>query len=50
MILLSSRPGRVVDEVPVALERPRRLDSPGVNEIARQITDSLLQQVRHHGE
>jgi NitT/TauT family transport system ATP-binding protein len=50
VILLSSRPGRVVDEVPVALERPRRLDSAEVNDIAQQITDRLLQQVRHHGD
>jgi len=50
VILLSSRPGRVVDEVPVALERPRRLDSAEVNDIAQQITDRLLQQVRHRGD
>jgi NitT/TauT family transport system ATP-binding protein len=50
VILLSSRPGRVVDEVPVALERPRRLDSAEVNDIAQQITDRLLQQVRRHGD
>jgi NitT/TauT family transport system ATP-binding protein len=50
VILLSSRPGRVVDEVPVALERPRRLDSAEVNDIAQQITDRLLQQVRHHDD
>jgi NitT/TauT family transport system ATP-binding protein len=50
VILLSSRPGRIVDEVPVAMKRPRRLDSAGVNDIARQITDRLLQQVRQHGD
>jgi sulfonate transport system ATP-binding protein len=48
VILLSSRPGRVVDEVPVALERPRRLDSANVNDIAQEVTDRLRQQVRHH--
>lgn len=49
VILLSSRPGRVVDEVQVSLERPRRLDSAIVNDIAQQVTDRLRQQVRHHG-
>jgi len=49
VILLSSRPGRVVDDVRVSLERPRRLDSPSVNDIAQQVTDRLRQQVRHHG-
>ena len=48
VILLSSRPGRVVDEVPVSLDRPRRLDSANVNDIAQEVTDRLRQQVRHH--
>ena len=48
VILLSSRPGRVVDEIPVSLERPRRLDSATVNDIAQEVTDRLRQQVRHH--
>jgi NitT/TauT family transport system ATP-binding protein len=48
VILLSSRPGRVVDEVRVPLERPRRLDSADVNDIAQEVTDRLRQQVRHH--
>lgn len=48
VILLSSRPGRVVDDVTVNLERPRRLDSTGVNDIAQEVTDRLRQQVRHH--
>jgi NitT/TauT family transport system ATP-binding protein len=47
VILLSSRPGRVVDEVRVALDRPRRLDSASVNDIAQEVTDRLRQQVRH---
>ena len=48
VILLSSRPGRVVDEIPVSLDRPRRLDSANVNDIAQEVTDRLRQQVRHH--
>ena len=48
VILLSSRPGRVVDEVRVPLERPRRLDSANVNDTAQEVTDRLRQQVRHH--
>jgi len=48
VVLLSSRPGRVVDEFDVDLLRPRRLDSPEVTEIAAQVTERLLEQVRSH--
>jgi NitT/TauT family transport system ATP-binding protein len=48
IVLLSSRPGRVVTEFPVDIERPRRIDSPEVSALARQITDQLRQEVRRH--
>lgn len=48
VILLSSRPGRVVDEVVVDLPRPRQLESPGLGELAQMVTDRLWQQVRRH--
>ena len=41
VVLLSSRPGRVVEEFAVPIERPRRIDSAPVAELARQITDRL---------
>jgi NitT/TauT family transport system ATP-binding protein len=49
VILLSSRPGRIVDEYPIAIPRPRRLDSSEVAEQARVITDRLKDEVRRHG-
>jgi NitT/TauT family transport system ATP-binding protein len=49
VILLSSRPGRIVEEYPIAIDRPRRLDSSEVAEQARTITDRLKEEVRRHG-
>jgi NitT/TauT family transport system ATP-binding protein len=49
VILLSSRPGRIVEEYPIDIERPRRLDSTEVAERARLITDRLKDEVRRHG-
>jgi NitT/TauT family transport system ATP-binding protein len=48
IVLLSSRPGRVVTEFSVDIERPRRIDSPEVSALAAQITDQLRQEVRRH--
>jgi NitT/TauT family transport system ATP-binding protein len=49
VILLSSRPGRIVEEYPIGIQRPRRLDSTDVAEQARIITDRLKDEVRRHG-
>ena len=49
VILLSSRPGRIVEEYPVNIERPRRLDSFDVADLARTITDRLKEEVSRHG-
>jgi NitT/TauT family transport system ATP-binding protein len=49
VILLSSRPGRIVEEYPIDIGRPRRLDSSEVAEQARTITDRLKEEVRRHG-
>jgi NitT/TauT family transport system ATP-binding protein len=49
VVLLSSRPGRIVEEYPVDIPRPRRLDSTEVAERARLITDRLKDEVRRHG-
>jgi NitT/TauT family transport system ATP-binding protein len=49
VVLLSSRPGTVVEEFPVALERPRRIDDPDVARLAARITDRLREEVGRHG-
>ncbi|MEV0586624.1 ABC transporter ATP-binding protein [Nonomuraea sp. NPDC050310] len=49
VILLSSRPGRVVEEFPVELARPRRTDSAEVATLAGKITDRLREEVSRHG-
>jgi NitT/TauT family transport system ATP-binding protein len=48
VVLLSSRPGTVVTEYVVDIERPRRMDSPEVSGLAAEITDQLRQEVRRH--
>jgi sulfonate transport system ATP-binding protein len=49
VVLLSSRPGRVVWEQPVDLPRPRRIDSPAAATLAAEITDRLRLEVARHG-
>lgn len=48
VVLLSSRPGRVIAEFPVEGERPRRIDSAGISEQAARITDRLREEVSRH--
>jgi NitT/TauT family transport system ATP-binding protein len=48
VVLLSSRPGRVVSQFDVSLARPRSLDASDVNELAVAITAELHQEVRRH--
>jgi NitT/TauT family transport system ATP-binding protein len=50
VILLSSRPGRVIEDFPVRHVRPRRIDSPEVSGQAAQITDRLRAEVARHGQ
>jgi NitT/TauT family transport system ATP-binding protein len=49
VVVLSSRPGRVVAEFPVDITRPRRIDSEPVARLAAQVTDRLREEVRRHG-
>jgi NitT/TauT family transport system ATP-binding protein len=49
VVLLSSRPGKVVEEFAVPLERPRRIDSGEVAGLAAKITDRLREEVGRHG-
>jgi NitT/TauT family transport system ATP-binding protein len=48
VVLLSSRPGRVVQEFPVDFPRPRRIESPDVSQLASEITARLREEVRRH--
>jgi NitT/TauT family transport system ATP-binding protein len=48
VVLLSSRPGRIIAEYPVPIERPRRIDSAPVAELAGTITDRLREEVSRH--
>jgi NitT/TauT family transport system ATP-binding protein len=50
VVLLSSRPGRIIKEYPVPIERPRRIDSAPVAELAGEITDRLRAEVGRHGK
>jgi NitT/TauT family transport system ATP-binding protein len=49
VVLLSSRPGRVIEEYQVPIDRPRRIDSRPVAELAAVITDRLRAEVSRHG-
>jgi len=49
IVLLSSRPGRVVWQRRVDVARPRRIDSPEVSAVAAEVTDRLREEVRRHG-
>jgi len=48
VVLLSSRPGRVIEDFPVTHRRPRRIDSPEVSGQAAEITDRLRAEVARH--
>jgi NitT/TauT family transport system ATP-binding protein len=39
----------VIEEYPVPVERPRRIDSAAVAELASAITDRLRAEVSRHG-
>ena len=49
VILLSSRPGRIIDEYTLPRHGQRRIDSPEVSEVAARLTDRLREEVGRHG-
>ena len=49
VVVLSSRPGRVIDEFAVPIPGPRRIDSAQVAGLASMITDRLREEMSRHG-
>jgi NitT/TauT family transport system ATP-binding protein len=49
VVLLSSRPGRVIEEYDVPRTGPRRIDAAGVARLASTVTDRLQEEMRSHG-
>jgi NitT/TauT family transport system ATP-binding protein len=49
VILLSSRPGRIIEEYTLPRHGQRRIDSPEVSEVAARLTDRLREEVGRHG-
>ena len=50
ILLLSSRPGRIAADIPVDIDRPRRIESPEVSALAGSVTELLRGEVRRHGQ
>src|SRR6266567_4466590 len=48
LVVLSSRPGRVIEEYDVPRTGPRRIDSASVAELAGRVTDRLREEMRRH--
>jgi NitT/TauT family transport system ATP-binding protein len=48
VLLMSSRPGRIVNEWQVADEGPRRIESPSVSALSVEITDQLRREIRRN--
>ncbi len=49
VVLLSSRPGRVIEEYGVPRTGPRRIDSASVAQLASTVTDRLREEMKRHG-
>jgi NitT/TauT family transport system ATP-binding protein len=48
VLLMSSRPGRVVREWQVEVAGQRRIEAPEVARLAVEITDELRKEIRRH--
>lgn len=49
VVLMGSRPGRVVREWAVDVEQPRTIEAPGVAALAAEITTELRAEISRHG-
>lgn len=50
IVLLSSRPGRIVREWRVDIKQPRRFEDAEVSTLSTDITDDLRTEIRRHGK
>jgi NitT/TauT family transport system ATP-binding protein len=50
VVLMGSRPGRVVRQWQVDLPQPRTIESPGVSTLAAEITRELHQEISRHAQ
>jgi sulfonate transport system ATP-binding protein len=50
VVLMSSRPGRIVRDWSVDLSQPRAIESPGVGALATEITEQLHQEISRHAQ
>lgn len=48
VVLLSSRPGRVLRSWDIAIDGPRRIESPAVSTLSVEITDALRREIARH--
>lgn len=49
VILMSSRPGRIINEWQVQGEEHRRIESPIVSQLSLEITEELRKEIKRHG-
>jgi NitT/TauT family transport system ATP-binding protein len=49
VVLMGSRPGRIVREWQVDIPQPRTIESPGVSSLSAEITHELHQEISRHG-
>jgi NitT/TauT family transport system ATP-binding protein/sulfonate transport system ATP-binding protein len=46
VVVMTAGPGRIETDIPIHLERPRDVSSPGFNEVRRQLTQRLTSHVK----
>lgn len=50
VILMSSRPGRIIREWQVGFSEPKRIESHAVGELSTEITEELRKEIKRHGK
>ena len=49
VVLMGSRPGRIVREWEIDIRHPRTIESPAVSALAAEITTELHREISRHG-